>query len=154
MAVLERQETLRKEAYNFPQVMGKANDEWWEYRMANQTFRVEYPSCSTATEPKEENWSHHQADTFLEVASAVHSKSSCFGFGVLGSNRNGKVPKAWVERNEGFIDPSLIKAVAIRNALIKARSVGWNRVSMGSSNKRIIHKLQKRMLKMSDLQQC
>ncbi|KAL3523673.1 hypothetical protein ACH5RR_016507 [Cinchona calisaya] len=88
---------------------------------------MEYPSCSTATEPREENWRNHQANTFLEVASAVHSKSSCFGFGVLGSNRNGKAPKVWAERNEGFTYPSLIEDVAIRNALIKARSVGWNR---------------------------
>ncbi|KAL3511206.1 hypothetical protein ACH5RR_030607 [Cinchona calisaya] len=111
--------------------------------MATQPNKMGDTNASTFSDYQHDSWRGQQANVFLEVAIACYTTGDFFGVGVMGTDRNGKALKAWEERNEGFTDPSLIEAVAIRNALLKVRSVGWSKLAVGSSNKRIIHKLQK-----------
>ncbi|KAL3531033.1 hypothetical protein ACH5RR_010355 [Cinchona calisaya] len=92
--------------------------------MATQLNRMGDTNAFTSSDYQHDSWRGQRADVFLEVAIACYTRGNCFGVGVLSIDRNEKALKAWAEINEGFIDPSLIEAVAIKNALLKARSVG------------------------------
>ncbi|KAL3513630.1 hypothetical protein ACH5RR_026347 [Cinchona calisaya] len=86
----------------------------------------------------------HEAPIAINCAGAVHMARRIAGFGVMGLDSNRNIMKVWVDSKEGGTDLFLIEAEAIRFALIKARSKGWDRINILSSNTRLVQKITKR----------
>ncbi|KAL3513450.1 hypothetical protein ACH5RR_026167 [Cinchona calisaya] len=86
----------------------------------------------------------HETSVAINCTGAVHKDKRRVGSGVMVMDSNGNILKVWVNSKEGGIDLSSIEVEKIRFAPMKARSEGWDRINILSSNIGMVQKTTKR----------
>ena len=123
---------------------GKAVQEWAEHN------EVRYGADNKEVMEKEQGagisrwYPPPQGFIKLNTDAALVVKDRRIGWGVVARKEDGEVVGAWAGSESRNGIPAVEEAFAIREAVIKARLCGWNKVEIQSDCKLLVDKLRER----------
>ncbi|XP_071939028.1 uncharacterized protein [Coffea arabica] len=123
-----------------PNIVSKVQVEWLEYEHAREEEKEQ-----TATTNIKEHQTRGQTagddDVCLFTDAVISSRMIRTGQGIVARKWNGMIMKAKAIVNQYKEEPSKEEALAIRNAMLMAKQVGWTKITIHSDSKSVIDQI-------------
>lgn len=133
---------FENEYQNPPKIVSKAQEEWMEYEQAREEEK-EKSAIAIISEHQTRRETAREDEVCLFTDAAISAKMIRTGQGIVARNWNGKIMKAKAIVNQYKGEPSKEEALAIRNAMLMAKQVGWTKIIIHSDSKSVIDQINR-----------
>ncbi|XP_027086455.2 uncharacterized protein [Coffea arabica] len=125
-------------------VVNKALMEWNEFQLA-QGGGTKHDFLTVGEQVKDRRWVAPQAGWIkINTDAALDQKHNRGGWGVVARNSSGELVGAWARPTEGCAEAQVEEALAIREAMVIAKQMGWRKVELESDCKLVVDRINAR----------
>ncbi|XP_027093581.1 uncharacterized protein [Coffea arabica] len=133
---------FENEYQNPPKIVSKAQMEWMEYKQAREEEK-EQNATANISEHQTRRETARDDDVCMFTNAAISAKMIRTGQGIVARKWNGMIMKAKAIVNQYKGEPSTEEALAIRNAMLMAKQVGWTKIIIHSDSKSVIDQIHR-----------
>ncbi|XP_027166343.1 uncharacterized protein LOC113766338 [Coffea eugenioides] len=130
------------EFQNPPNIVSKAQVEWLDYEQAREE-EIEQSATDNIREHQTRRQAARDDDVCLFTDAAILARMIRMGQGIVARKWNGMIMKAKAIVNQYKGEPMKEEALAIRNAMLMAKQVGWTKIKIHSDSKSVLDQIHR-----------
>ncbi|KAL3508185.1 hypothetical protein ACH5RR_033567 [Cinchona calisaya] len=119
---------FNRETPNFVHSLGRALDEWWEFRSNNQIIQDGSSEETDVLNHVRDANRISATEIYIEMEAAMDKSKKRYGYSIMARDKFGRLLKIWAEGREGNAESTLVEADAMRNSLMFAKDARWDKV--------------------------